>query len=775
MNSVPVFVGLDYHSRSVQVCVVDRAGRVLVNRRCGNSVGEITGVVPAGCDVERAAVESCCGAADLADELRQAPSWPITLAHPGYVARMKHNPDKSDYSDARMLAELCRAGFVPPVWLAPGLLAAGTIAGVVLIDTARVRAALPAAALRWHQASVVQGGRRQALPTGGHTPWSLAHDDRELRIDVRLGSLLKPDAHRYRFRLDDEPWHEQAGQPERIIDRLPSGLHVLEVEAFGSDGQPAGNRLRQGIHVGLPPWRQGWAMMLYTLAALALVLAGQRLYRRRLERRHALSLANERRQWAEQASAAKTRFLAAVGHELRTPMAGLLGMNELLGATRLDSRQQHFTTSIQRAGTHMLTLVNDLLDLSRIESGQLRLEPQTLDLAACLDELVGDVAANAESKGLILSLRIEPGTPLQVQADGKRLHQILLNLLNNAIKFTTEGHVRLCLAHTGVRHRFEVIDNGPGISGELRSRLFQRYSQDDAGRRSGGSGLGLAIARELVELMGGAIGVDAVAQGGSRFWFEIALPAQDTAMATPSSPPVRVIDDDAQRGDDLRNSLRALGINVVADGDSAAVAVIAVDNADTLPRQLAQAAAFERAMLSLPLACPVPPLPASVSVLPGPWQPHALARLLRAPSVAAPVERPRTLTAGDSVSSLHGQRLLLVEDDAILGEVMASQLRARAADVDLATDGLAALAAATSTDYDGIILDLDLPEMDGLQVLQLLRHTLQPMPAVVVVTARQQQEDEVLCRASGARAFFRKPVDIGQLVAQLQTPAPHSS
>ena len=119
MNSVPVFVGLDYHSRSVQVCVVDRAGRVLVNRRCGNSVGEITGVVPAGCDVERAAVESCCGAADLADELRQAPSWPITLAHPGYVARMKHNPDKSDYSDARMLAELCRAGFVPPVWLAP--------------------------------------------------------------------------------------------------------------------------------------------------------------------------------------------------------------------------------------------------------------------------------------------------------------------------------------------------------------------------------------------------------------------------------------------------------------------------------------------------------------------------------------------------------------------------------------------------------------------------------------------------------------------------------
>jgi transposase len=119
METVPVFVGLDYHSQSVQVCVVDGVGRVLLNRRCGNSVAEITAAVPAPWRVERAAVESCCGAADLAEHLRAGPSWPVMLAHPGYVNRMKHNPDKSDYSDARMLAELCRAGFVPPVWLAP--------------------------------------------------------------------------------------------------------------------------------------------------------------------------------------------------------------------------------------------------------------------------------------------------------------------------------------------------------------------------------------------------------------------------------------------------------------------------------------------------------------------------------------------------------------------------------------------------------------------------------------------------------------------------------
>lgn len=119
METVPVYVGLDYHSRSVQVCVVDGSGRVLTNRRCGNDLLDIVGALPAGCVVDRAAVESCCGASDLTDHLRGEAGWPLELAHPGYVSRMKHNPDKSDYSDARMLAELSRAGFVPRVWLAP--------------------------------------------------------------------------------------------------------------------------------------------------------------------------------------------------------------------------------------------------------------------------------------------------------------------------------------------------------------------------------------------------------------------------------------------------------------------------------------------------------------------------------------------------------------------------------------------------------------------------------------------------------------------------------
>ncbi|MFB9068727.1 ATP-binding protein [Pseudofulvimonas gallinarii] len=661
---------------------------------------------------------------------------------------------------------------VPPAWLAPGLLAAGTTAGVVVVDTSRIRAHLPQSTLRWRDGSVSRRGTLHPLRPGDGQAWQLAYDDRDLRVSVRLGSLLQPDAHRYRFRLDDEPWQEQAGQPERIIDRLPSGRHVLEVDAFGSDGQPAANRLRQVIEVGQPPWRQPWALLLYLLASIAAMLLGQRLYRRRLERRHALVLADERRQWAEQASAAKTRFLAAVGHELRTPMAGLLGMNELLSATDLDARQRHFSASIQRAGGHMLTLVNDLLDLSRIESGQLTLEPRDLDLVACLDQVIGDVAANAESRQLRLSLRIEPGTSLSVRADGKRLHQVLLNLVNNAIKFTAQGHVRVCVSRHDGRHRFEVIDNGPGISDELRHRLFERYSQDEAGRRSGGSGLGLAIARELVELMAGRIDVDAAPGGGSRFWFEVdigpvhaAAPRDGAARA----PRVVVLDDDATRRDDLLTTLRALGIDTATEADADVSALLVADVSAQVAQCLEHARRFKRAVISIPLACPVPALPPSIFLQHGPW---ALRPLLATLHRTTPMERIDNRRGEKPLAGhapLYGRCLLLVEDDAILGEVTASQLRRRGAHVDVASDGLAALVAIGSTTYDGIVLDLDLPELDGLQVMELMRNTLQAMPPVVVVTARQQDEDQSMCRARGARAFFRKPVDPDHLVAALGT------
>src|SRR5690606_5849433 len=184
----------------------------------------------------------------------------------------------------------------PPSAISPYLFAAGTVAGPVIVDTRRLREPLPRAVLRWHSASVVREGAPQQLAFAATGPIELAHDDRDLRVSVRLDSFAKPAANRYRFRLVgyDDGWIELTGQPERVFERLPSGRYELAVEAIGSDGQPAGNVLAQSFHVGLPPWRRPWAIALYVLLAALTGYALQRSYRLRLENRHALSLAEER-------------------------------------------------------------------------------------------------------------------------------------------------------------------------------------------------------------------------------------------------------------------------------------------------------------------------------------------------------------------------------------------------------------------------------------------------------------------------------------------------
>ena len=662
----------------------------------------------------------------------------------------------------------------PPAQMGPFLFAAGTMSGPVIIDTRRLRSRLPVANLRWHEASLTRGTAQVQLTFDSNAGFQLHHDDHDLRVSVRMNSFAQPDAHRYRFLLDgyDNDWTEQIGNPERVFERLPSGRHTLTVEAIGSDGQPAGNQLRQVIHVGLPPWQQPWAIALYAAALLALAYAAQRLYRRRLENRHALVLARERQQWAEQVSDAKSRFLASVGHEIRTPMAGLLGMNSLLLDSPLDDRQTHYARSVRHAGEHMLTLVNDLLDLSRIEAGKLTLEPSVVDLVALADELVADVAAAAERKTVMLSLCIEPGTPLTVRADGKRLRQILLNFLSNAIKFTPSGHVRLIVSLEGNQHCFAVEDEGPGLSSEMQRQLFQRYSQDALGRSSGGSGLGLSIAYELAQLMGGTVGAEDRNGGGSRFWLCAPLDRDAAAIIdTTNLPRISILDTDNIRANDLVTSLAAIGVEVrcaSADGNDTADGTIVLAAAHTFEGALdlleRSGLNNRRRIVSLPLAADAPGPATGQRILPGPWQLRSIVETLRAmaqeSSIAASGEVNVETTTASTRSDLNNLNLLIVEDDPILREVLSTRLSERGAHIAAVDNGLSALSELDATRYDAVLLDLDLPELDGLHVLRLmtLRMGLNA-PPVIVVTARQHADDETQSRQAGARAFFRKPVD----------------
>lgn len=678
----------------------------------------------------------------------------------------------------------------PPVRLGPYLLAAGTLTGPVVIDTRALRAPAPVARLGWHQASIVRGNRPQPLSLADGDSLRLAHNDRELRVAVRLGSLIKPGNHRYRFRLQghDHDWVEQVGQPERLFERLASGRYRLEVQALTAADQAAANTLSLAIQVQAPPWLRPWAWALYALAAAALLLAAHRTSRRRLLRRQALALAEERQHWAEQANDAKTRFLTDIGHDIRTPMAGLLGMNDLLLRTPLADHQRHYARSMRNAGRYMLTLINDLLDHSRIEAGKLELDLQPVSLVALADELILDTAAAAEAAGCRLSVRIGPAVPLAVLADGRRLKQILLNFLNNAVKFAPGGRIRLALAQDGGQTWFRVEDEGSGLSEEVRSRLFRRYAQDELGRRSGGTGLGLAIARDLAGLMAGQVGADNREQGnGSCFWLRVPLtPAATTGpdgedapnaaggtMAADALLPAYVHDADRQLADDLVTSLRSLGLRAAPwHGQQDGLVLLRCEDPGMLPARLAELSRpLEQVIVALPLQSPPPAGLPGLRVLPGPWHLGTIRRLAGGDADAAGSgpARPRSTPSAPDATALAGMHLLLIEDDAILREVMSTQLGELGARVTSQGNGLAALGELDHNHFDAILLDLDLPQLDGLRLLQMARQRLGARtPPVVVVTARQDANDEARCREAGVGAFYRKPVDPATLARTLQ-------
>ncbi|MBX3725448.1 MAG: response regulator [Xanthomonadales bacterium] len=689
----------------------------------------------------------------------------------------------------------------PPQRLPGGLLVAAVQTGVVVIDTRSLLAPLPVARLRWHEASVQRDGRSVPLDTGTGT-LQLRHGDHDLRLAVRLDSFHKPRAQRFRFRLDGADGDEglDSDGPERVFERLSSGRHALQVSASNSDGQAAIAPLTLLVEVEAPPWRRAPALVVYALSLGLCAVAGQQALRRRLQRRHRRLLAAERQRWAQQASAAKTRFLARVGHELRTPLAGLLGMNALLQNGPLASRQRHCSQSIQQAGEHLLRLVNDLLDLARIESGTLILSPAATPLLDLLDEVLGDVEAAAAGKGLGLSVRIDTPVPGSLHTDRQRLRQVLVNLLGNAIKFTATGRVRLRVDHRGGQLRFLVEDQGPGLTPALRQRRFQPWSQDGHGRRAGGAGLGLAISSELCGLLGADLGARDRDGGGSAFWVSLAVPGPPQWPAA-GLPALLLADGDAGRADDLQATLAALGASSaithparMAHGPAAATAdlldgpatrpqdisgpgpegtlppgallLAAVDDADALSALRGRYPPGQAVLLRLPLDIDAGDLPAGWATVHGCWRPGALlsaCRMLAMSGAGAPEPSGRTQ------DTLRDLDLLVVEDDPAQREVMATRLAADGAEVVSVDNGLAALTHLEVARFDAVVLDLNLPGLDGQGVLRALgRLQGARMPPVLVVTAGYSDEVAGECLALGARAVLAKPVDPGELARRLR-------
>lgn len=481
--------------------------------------------------------------------------------------------------------------------------------GVVLVDTLAPDPAPVRPALHWDRVEVRRDGGWAALDT---TALSLSPQDRELRVQLRLLAFDDAQANRYFTRLDgyDRDWVEQGASGERVLAGLPAGRHVLRARAVDAAGNAATGQL---LHFTVQPpwWRTPWARTGFAASAILLAWWLAHAYRRQLRRRLAWQRAEHERELSRAASLAKTRFLATLGHEVRTPMTGVLGMSELLLGTRLDAQQRGYTESIRRAGEHLLRLVNDALDLARIESGKLELSRQPFDLRALVDEVAALIGPLARQRGLAFGVDIAANAPRRVHGDPVRVRQILLNLLGNAIKFTERGAVTLRLAtwsapalpatdaeamtddaagpgasgeqrtsddglaesmSPGEGVLLEVGDTGPGLDEEQQSRLFRRFEQAEGSRtaaRYGGSGLGLAICQELALAMGGRISVASAPGAGARFSVVLPLPAVAgpalaPAEATPAPGPLALllVEDDPTVAEVIAGLLRAQGHRV---------------------------------------------------------------------------------------------------------------------------------------------------------------------------------------------------------------------